>query len=113
MQSMRRMFAVGRSWLLALYAKRHKRLTPLRVAGSPAKPQRATFLPEEFRRTISREEIASLPIRRYEGEIVVVNTPAALTAAMRDIRQTRVVGFDTETRPAFTKGVTALKTVVQ
>jgi len=90
-----------------------RRLPSLPVAATPAKPHRTTVLPEEFRRTISREEIASLPIRRYEGEVCVVNTPAALTAAMRDIRQERIVGFDTETRPAFTKGESYLPCLVQ
>ncbi len=73
-------------------------------APRKAKPVPSLRLPAEFNRTISREEIASLPIRRYEGDISVVNTPEALLAAMLDIRQERVVGFDTETRPAFTKG---------
>jgi len=95
---------------MALFTRRQPSLP---VASLPAKPQRATLLPEEFRRTISREEIASLPIRRYEGEVCVVNTPAALSAAMRDIRQERIVGFDTETRPAFKKGESYLPCLVQ
>lgn len=81
--------------------------------SSPTRQHRATVLPEAFRRTISREEIASLPIRRYGGEIAVVNTPAALATAMQDIRQERVLGFDTETRPAFTKGESYLPCLVQ
>ncbi len=88
-----------------------KQSAPLPIA--PAKAQRAARLPEEFRRAISREEIASLPIRRYEGEVCVVNTPAALTEAMRDIRHERIVGFDTETRPAFSKGESYLPCLVQ
>ncbi len=55
-------------------------------------------------RMISREEIANLPIRRYEGEVCLVATAQDLELAMADIRQERVVGFDTETRPAFKKG---------
>jgi len=61
-------------------------------------------LPPEFLRTISREEINDLPIRRYEGDVRLVATPRDAQIAMDDIRQERAVGFDTETRPAFRKG---------
>ena len=72
-----------------------------------------SLLPEAFRRTISREEIATLPVRRYTGEVWVVNTPQALAEAMQDIRLERVLGFDTETRPAFKKGESYLPCLVQ
>lgn len=55
-------------------------------------------------RAISREEMAKLPIRRYEGEVCLVATSRDLERALADIRQESVVGFDTETRPAFRKG---------
>ncbi|MDP2831765.1 MAG: 3'-5' exonuclease [Pseudomonadota bacterium] len=73
----------------------------------------ATLLPAEYRRTIGSEEIAGLPIRRYEGEVMVVATADELERAMADIRQERVVGFDTETRPAFHKGEDYLPCLVQ
>lgn len=62
---------------------------------------------------ISREDLAELPIRRYEGQVHVVATPEALSRAMDDLRQERVVGFDTETRPAFRKGESHLPCLVQ
>jgi len=64
-------------------------------------------------RTISREEMAALPIRRYEGEVCLVTTPSDLERALADLRQEDVVGFDTETRPAFRKGETHLPCLVQ
>jgi ribonuclease D len=70
-------------------------------------------LPEEIRRAISREDVSALPIRRWEGETQVVATPEALEAALADIRAERVVGFDTETRPAFRKGEHHLPSLVQ
>lgn len=73
----------------------------------------AAPLAAEYRRTISGEEIARLPIRRYEGEVQVVATVEELERAMADIRQERVVGFDTETRPAFHKGEDYLPCLVQ
>ena len=55
-------------------------------------------------RAISREEMANLPIRRYEGEVCLVTTPQDRARALADFRQESVVGFDTETRPSFRKG---------
>ena len=52
-------------------------------------------------REISREQIAELPIHRFEGDVRVVVTPEDLQRAQVDIRQECVVGFDTETKPAF------------
>lgn len=63
--------------------------------------------------TISREEMMSLPIRRYEGEVCLVATPRDLEQALADMRQESVVGFDTETRPSFTKGEVHLPCLVQ
>lgn len=70
-------------------------------------------LPTEPPRAISREEIADLPIRRYQGKVCLVATPRDLEQAMADIRQEHVVGFDTETRPAFRKGESHLPCLVQ
>ena len=58
----------------------------------------------DSRRILSREEINELPIRRYEGEVRVVSAPQDLAPALADILQEPVVGFDTETRPAFRPG---------
>lgn len=57
--------------------------------------------------------MALLPIRRYEGEVCVVATAEELERALDDIRQEQVVGFDTETRPAFRKGEDYLPCLVQ
>lgn len=103
------------------------RLLPQRPAGdtapgvkpradhrAPARaPRRVRTPPLDLPREISREEIANLPIRRYQGEVRLVATPEALAQAMADIRQESVVGFDTETRPAFNKGEHHLPCLVQ
>jgi ribonuclease D len=62
---------------------------------------------------ISREEVADLPIRRYEGEVRLVVTAQDLDQAMADIRREPVIGLDTETRPAFNKGESHLPCLVQ
>jgi len=64
-------------------------------------------------RSISRDDLANLPIRRYEGTVSLVATAKELERARADLRQERVVGFDTETRPSFKKGETHLPCLVQ
>jgi len=64
-------------------------------------------------RAISRDDLNALPVQRYEGPVTFVDTPAALAAAAADIRSERVTGFDTETRPAFSKGESYLPSLVQ
>ncbi|HMH19257.1 MAG TPA: 3'-5' exonuclease [Burkholderiales bacterium] len=69
--------------------------------------------PAEPPRTISREDMANLPIGRYEGRVRLVETPADLEEVLADFREERIVGFDTETRPAFKKGESHLPCLVQ
>jgi ribonuclease D len=64
-------------------------------------------------RSITREALAELPIRRYEGKIRVIETMRDLDLARADIRQESIVGLDTETRPAFRKGESHLPCLVQ
>lgn len=70
-------------------------------------------LPPEYLRQISREEMNTLPIRRYEGEIHLVESAGMLERAAEDILGESAVGFDTETRPAFRKGESHLPALAQ
>lgn len=65
------------------------------------------------RREISKDEVNALPVRRYEGEIVLVEDDAALRRAIADASEAGVLGFDTETRPAFRPGESYLPSVFQ
>ena len=56
--------------------------------------------------TLSNDEVAALEPARFEGRIVVVDTMEALVRACAEIAKHKVVGFDTETRPSFTAGIT-------
>lgn len=66
-----------------------------------------------LRPSISREELASLPIRRYEGRVVLVDSPGRLDEARSVISGEKLVGLDTETRPAFRPGESYLPCLVQ
>ena len=70
-------------------------------------------LPPGIARDITREELAVLPLGRYEGEIVMVATPRDFERAWADLAQEKAVGWDTETRPAFKVGEFYLPSLVQ
>jgi ribonuclease D len=74
---------------------------------------RAAAPPSATAQRISREEMSELPIRRYEGSVRVIGAAPELQRAMQDICQEGVVGFDTETRPAFRPGERYLPSLVQ
>lgn len=62
---------------------------------------------------LSPEEVNALPVRRYEGEVVLVAGESELERAREALRAETVVGFDTETRPAFRKGERHLPCLAQ
>lgn len=70
-------------------------------------------LPPALLRTISKEEVTDLPIRRFEGKVHLIATKEELDEAMDDLLGERVTGFDTETRPAFVKGQSYLPCLAQ
>jgi ribonuclease D len=57
-------------------------------------------------KSITKEEINDLPIGQFEGEIILVDKPDLVDEMVKDLYRHRLVGFDTETRPAFKKGTT-------
>ncbi|HEU4352923.1 MAG TPA: 3'-5' exonuclease [Burkholderiales bacterium] len=64
-------------------------------------------------RSISRDEINALPIRRWEGEVRVVVSAEEAARALAEIRDETVTGFDIETRPAFKPGESYLPSLAQ
>ena len=58
-----------------------------------------------FKESITVEELVDLPLRWFEGEIVVVDNERTLRQAVGALAGEPVIGFDTETKPAFKKGV--------
>jgi ribonuclease D len=62
---------------------------------------------------ISKEELASLPLFRYEGPIHLIQNDEELVRHIPELRREKVVGFDTETRPSFRKGQSYLPTIIQ
>ena len=64
-------------------------------------------------RSISRDDINALPVRRWEGEVRLVSSAEEAARALREIGEETVTGFDTETRPAFRPGESYLPSLAQ
>lgn len=65
------------------------------------------------RHSISKKEISALPLARYTGAIHVIDSDEKMGAALRSLGREKVLGFDTETRPAFKKGESYLPSLLQ
>lgn len=64
--------------------------------------------------TISKEEINELPVLSYiDRRIEVITTLPKLHEAIEVLKQEKWVGFDTETKPSFVKGVKNKVALVQ
>lgn len=63
---------------------------------------------------ITKEELESLPIVEFTGDVFVINNDEEAANAVKAIKEANtLIGFDTETRPAFIKGVSYKVALVQ
>lgn len=58
-----------------------------------------------YQETITKEALSQMPVVTFPGSIVVVDRPENVADAVATLRQAGRIGFDTETRPSFKKGV--------
>lgn len=57
-----------------------------------------------FQAKISKEEINSLPLSKFEGEIHLIDNLESFYQIIDQLKSHEILGFDTETRPSFRKG---------
>lgn len=63
--------------------------------------------PQDFNKaivTISKDELATLPIAEYPGKIYLIDDLIDADRAIQSLKKVKIIGFDTETRPSFKKG---------
>ena len=58
-----------------------------------------------YKIAIDKEQVNTMPVISFDGQIVVVDSMATVNAAIATLRKYPLVGFDTETRPSFKRGV--------
>jgi ribonuclease D len=57
-----------------------------------------------IKKCISNDELAEMPLSSFEGVIHVIEYPEDLDNALKYLNNQPILGFDTESRPAFRKG---------
>ncbi|MDR2200695.1 MAG: 3'-5' exonuclease domain-containing protein 2 [Puniceicoccales bacterium] len=62
---------------------------------------------------ISKETLQSLPLRTYDGPIHFIDNEGNAQKAVRRIMGESILGFDTESKPAFLRGEKYLPSIVQ
>jgi ribonuclease D len=58
-----------------------------------------------YKVNIDKEELAVLPLIQFEGKITLVESKEDYLTAVEYLARQKALGFDTETKPAFKKGV--------
>lgn len=66
-----------------------------------------------YRATITNEEINLMPVTTFTGRIIVADSAETMIMAEQALMQAKVIGFDTETRPSFRKGVSYKTALLQ
>ena len=62
---------------------------------------------------ITKAQINELPLDKFEGQIVIVDSAQKTTDALIDIEHENIIGVDTETKPTFKKGALNKTALVQ
>lgn len=83
------------------------------VGQEQSQEMAATILPNDFRTKMSKEQINSLPIRKWEGAIHLVNSDDGVAEAVARLQRESILGFDTETKPVFRKGISHRPCILQ
>ena len=62
---------------------------------------------------LSKDDINGLPLIKYQGDIQVLSDENHIEEAIEYLFTQKVIGFDTETRPTFTKGALNAPSIIQ
>lgn len=65
-----------------------------------------------YLKTITNEELQDMPLAKYQGEAIIVNSQNE-QEAVEYLSNCSVIGFDTETRPSFSKGISYKTSLLQ
>lgn len=64
-------------------------------------------------KTSQNPEPVALPVFRYQGNIQLITKKEEVKACVEELEKSKLLGFDTETRPAFKKGESYLPCLLQ
>lgn len=66
-----------------------------------------------FATTITNDQINELPVVHFTGRVIVVDSQQTMKEAEQVLSGATIIGFDTETRPAFQKGLSYKMSLLQ
>ena len=66
-----------------------------------------------FDQRMTKEEINNCPIKKWTGPVHIIRSSERMTYAVEHLSREAILGFDTETRPAFKKGQKYLPSLLQ
>ncbi|MDR2812541.1 MAG: 3'-5' exonuclease domain-containing protein 2 [Puniceicoccales bacterium] len=85
----------------------------MRIFGSLKTLLQVLKILPPYSKKISKEKLQKLPIQFYDGVIHLINTEENARKAVTEIMKESILGFDTESKPAFSKGEKYLPSIVQ
>lgn len=62
-------------------------------------------LPQKYKVSISKELLSKLPLETYCGGATIIDSIERVDEAVSELCKARIIGFDSETRPSFRRGV--------
>ena len=62
---------------------------------------------------VAKEDVSSFPLIKFNGDVYVVDTVKDVVKYCKVLSKADVLGFDTETKPSFTKGVVHQTSLMQ
>ena len=66
-----------------------------------------------FKKYVSKDDVKNYSIEKFTGKISVIDNKKDISAASRFLKKQRIIGFDTESKPTFKKGVTSTVSLIQ
>lgn len=70
-------------------------------------------LTKDYTISITKELIAKLPRVQFKGKIRVIDSDETMEEAISTLRQSNILGFDTESKPVFRKGTKTHVSLIQ
>jgi len=66
-----------------------------------------------FQKFVPKDEIKNYSIEKFPGKIFVIEKEEDVAAAYLYLKNKKIIGFDTESKPTFKKGVTSKVSLIQ
>ena len=66
-----------------------------------------------FKKYVSKEDVKNYSIENFSGKIIIIDRQEDIVESCLYLKKQKIIGFDTESKPTFKKGVTSKVSLVQ